>query len=94
MSATFVLTGVKFRTFWGISFEEGRPVVIPDAATITRCRADPAFMEMVEAQPFVQRDEQVVVHAPALAVDPDACPKCGKTLKKQGRHFHIKACKG
>ncbi len=23
-----------------------------------------------------------------------ACPNCGKTLKKHGAHFHIRACKG
>lgn len=23
-----------------------------------------------------------------------SCPKCGKTLKKRGAHFHIRACKG
>lgn len=22
------------------------------------------------------------------------CPKCGKTLKKRGAHFHIRACEG
>ena len=30
---------------------------------------------------------------PAMAsVSALACPKCGKELKAQGRHFHIRAC--
>ena len=26
--------------------------------------------------------------------DENACPKCGRALKKQGRHFHVRRCQG
>ena len=44
---------------------------------------------------FKKRPEKVAaVEKSAAAVNPDACPKCGKALKSRGKHLHIRACKG
>jgi len=77
-----------YREFRGYIFWEGRPVTIKDRGTLEAIRLISVFKEI--------KDEPQKVEAPAKAavLDANACPKCHKPLKAQGRHFHIKACKG
>ena len=75
-----------YRTFRGYVFHNGNPVTINDRGTLEAIKTEPAFKEIA--------DEQEKTPTEAKVLDPLACPKCGKALKKQGRHFHIRACKG
>lgn len=48
----------------------------------------------IYAERYQEKSEEI--EAPTKEKDGllDNCPKCGRTLKKQGRHFHLRACKG
>ena len=46
----------------------------------------------------VNTPSPIIVEAPCDVEPPTndgtSCPKCGKPLKRQGAHFHVRACKG
>ena len=71
----------EYRTFRGYVFAHHNPVDVTDRGTLEAIGRDGGFAEY--------HDE------PKQEVLPDnACPKCHKPLKNQGRHIHIKFCKG
>ena len=99
MSEKYVYTGGPYRQFHGYVFAYGKPVEIRDYATLQAIRLAHDF---VRVEDFVQPEpEQKAAPAPQPVAEPapvvaaeNACPKCGKALKRQGAHFHIRKCKG
>lgn len=79
----YVYTGGQYAEFRGHVFWNNKPVDIRDKGTLAEIAKRQDFMPVEEA-PEV---EEVVIPPPE-----NACPKCGKVLKKQGAHFHIRRC--
>lgn len=52
----------------------------------------------IEARPVLtfNRIGPVIDAIERIEISPagDPCPKCGRPLKKQGRHFHLAKCQG
>lgn len=68
----------------------GNPVDITDRGTLEAIRRNPEFMEVKDEASTVPS-----IHEETLPpVKVNSCPKCGKELKKQGKHFHVRACRG
>lgn len=100
----FINTAGNYRQYWGYVFQGRAPTEVRDAATIERCLKNRDFQLVKEADDALRQtrqEEEVAVpeplppphEAPASYPD-DCCPKCGRRLKRQGRHFHIRACRG
>ena len=77
-----------YREFRGHVFANFKPVTITDRGTLEAIRLISVFKE------YVDEPEKNEAPAKAAVLDSNVCPKCGKPLKAQGRHFHIKACRG
>lgn len=71
-----------YKEFRGYVFIKDKPVTVSDRGT------QEALSKMED---FRRVDEEEETEAPLL--DPQACPKCGKVVKR-GRHFHVRSCKG
>jgi hypothetical protein len=86
----YVYTGGPYAEYRGYVFANGQPVEIKDRATLE------AIGRLHDFRRYDEEPAPVEAPQPALQVVPQAnsCPKCGKALKKQGAHFHIRACKG
>ena len=50
----------------------------------------PSSVPLSHEQPLAPGEPIV----PLTSAGGDPCPKCGRTLGKQGRHFHIRKCRG
>ena len=84
----YVYTGGPYREFRGRVFANGQPVDITDRGTLEAIKRAHDFVAVLDDEPL---PEEIVVEPQAPE---NACPKCGKALKKQGAHFHIRACQG
>lgn len=53
---------------------------------------DPKLSVGAQVSAVIDAVRHVVVEVDPAPVQ--SCPKCGRILKKQGAHFHIRACQG
>lgn len=94
----YVYTGGPYAEFRGYIFWAGKAVTITDKGTLQAIATRHDFKPVDE--PFVSeaRIHNTDLNSLATWTETKAvqnpCPKCGKALKKQGAHFHIRACKG
>lgn len=88
----YVYTGGAYREFRGYVFANGKPVTIKDKGTLAALANQRDFLPVEDDETPEVKVEEVVIPPPAAAPE-NACPKCGKVLKRQGAHFHIRACK-
>jgi len=74
----------KYIQVAGRMFAFGSPVEVNDAATQRILDARPDFRRVEDAKEEPRQGEAVLS---------DACPKCGKVVKR-GKFMHQKYCKG
>lgn len=80
------------RTFRGYFFWNGKPVDVTDKATLAAIEKEYGFRRYEKVEET--KSAAPVLVTPQKSQEPVAngCPKCGKPLKAQGAHFHIRAC--
>lgn len=78
-----------YRTFRGYVFVKGNPVDVTDRGTLEIIGRYPEFKRIED-----NHEEKIEAPAEKVLTASNACPKCGKALKKKGRHFHIRKCRG
>ena len=99
----FVQVKDEVRWFEGRMCLRGKPVEVEDEYGLSSFKANPDFKEYKEIQyeevkeearkEGVLSEEKVKETSPPQVLDYDACPKCGRVVKR-GRYLHIKHCKG
>ena len=72
----------SYRHFRGLLFQNGRATEVTDQATIEALEKHPDFKKV--------DDEKEIQEAPKEVLT-DACPKCGKIVKR-GKYMHQKWC--
>lgn len=86
----YVFTGGKYTQFMGRMFAFGQPVEVNDKVTLKALEGRRDFARYIEAPASKEADS---VPQEVKAVNADACPKCGKVLRR-GMYMHTKYCRG
>ena len=82
-----------YREYRGYVFWNRQPVTIRDRATLEMIRKEHGFKEIVDKpQEAVTISPQIQTKEIPKSANPDACPKCGKVIKKY-RTQHVKWCR-
>lgn len=82
----YIYTGGPYAEYRGYVFANGQPVEIKDRATLE------AIGRLHDFRRYEDEPAPLTAIESVSTKVENACPKCGKALKKQGQHFHIRAC--